>query len=123
MFEYAGQDNGTLGVTTSEVASRLGVTEAAIGKRRTPILTGRYSRVVAFEPSWINEGMARATVVIEYYDTNRVVEEGEGTYWLPVELSGSFRKRQRAAQKIAETVARGIARQYALERGHSPDRH
>jgi hypothetical protein len=76
MFEYAGQDNGTLGVTTSEVASRLGVTEAAIGKRRTPILTGRYSRVMAFEPSWINEGMARATVVIEYYDTNRAVEEG-----------------------------------------------
>lgn len=124
MSEYASQENGTPKVTTRETASRLGVTEAAIRKRRSPILTGRYRRVVAFEPSWTNEGKARATVVIEYYDTNRAaVEVGEGTYWLPVELSGSLRKRQRAAQRIAETIARGIARQYALERGHSPDGH
>ena len=125
MSEYAVQDNATPKVATrGEAASRPGVTEAAIRKRQTPILTARYHRVVAFEPSWTNEGMARATVLIEYYDTNRAaVEEGAGTYWLPVEVSGSLRKRQREAQKLAETIARGIARQYALERGHNPDRH
>ena len=77
----------------------------------------RFRRVVAFEPAWTQEGKARATVFVDYRDGKG---EGEGTYWIPVALSGSFRRRTKQAERIARVVAQGIAEQYALERGIDP---
>ena len=77
----------------------------------------RFRRVVAFEPAWTQEGKARAAVFVDYRDGKGA---GEGTYWIPVALSGSFRRRTKQAEMIASAVAQGIAEQYALERGIDP---
>lgn len=78
----------------------------------------RYRRVVAFEPAWTQEGKARATVVIDYRDGQG---EGKGTYWIPLALSGSYRRRRKQAEKVAQMVAHGLAGEYALERGIDPE--
>jgi hypothetical protein len=77
----------------------------------------RYRRVVAFEPAWTQVGKARATVVIDYRDGQG---EGKGTYWVPLSLSGSYRRRRRQAERVAQIVAQGLAEEYALERGIDP---
>jgi hypothetical protein len=77
----------------------------------------RYRRVVAFEPAWNQEGKARAKVVIDYKDGQG---EGEGTYWIPLALTGSFRRRTKQAERIARMIGQGLAEEYALERGIDP---
>ena len=78
----------------------------------------RYRRIVAFEPAWNQEGKARVTVVVDYRDGQG---EGEGTYWIPLALKGSLRRRTKQAEKIAQMIAQGLVREYALERGIDPN--
>ena len=78
----------------------------------------RHRRVVAYEPS-VGQSL-EAIVLIPYFDT-AFEGEGRGTYWVPLALSGSRRKRQRELQQVAEAAAKGIAREYAIRRGIDPD--
>jgi hypothetical protein len=75
----------------------------------------RYRRVVVYEPA--SHESVRAQAVIPYFDA-AFEGEGVGTYWVPVTLSGfgGFGK-QWQAQKLAQSVAQAIAREYAMRRG------
>jgi len=74
----------------------------------------RPRRVIAYDAT-VPEG-DRALAVIPYPDAP-LIGEGRGTYWVPVAAPGWPWLRRRRLRKIADGVAKGIAREYELRQG------